>query len=467
MIGPIEEATLQKGIRKRAHSAQLDSYPRPTLQHNIVRTSTIVFLGASTETGNRGVSALAEASIELLSEFFPDHSIINITPGRESILRLHHAPKPSTNRARVSLVTFSFNPIVSVRSNAIVLIAVSLLYGAVPLRFIRETLKNHFPLINLISTARFAADIWGGDSFSDIYGLSRMLKRAVGSLLCVFVGTRLILLPQTYGPYTTRTSRILAEFILARATMVFSRSKDKHWLERLTRNSGAKTEFCPDVAFTLSPKAPDHPLAPTFATDVSRPTVGINVSGLLYWGGYTQDNMFGLRLDYRSFVETLCAELIVREHCQVLLVPHTYRTSTDSGVENDLVASRAVSLEVKNLTGLQPAVLEVELEPRELKYVIGQFDFFVASRLHACIAGLSQGVPTVGIAYSKKFWDVFDSIGELELLIDGRRVTTETAIMQTFLLIEDKEQIRPRVAQAASRARHDVKREMRFMEQWL
>ena len=430
-------------------------------------TPTIVFFGASTGTGNRGVSALAEASIELLSESFPDHSIINITPGRESILGLDHSFKPSAKQGRVSLVTFSFNPVVSIRSNAIVLIAVSLLYSAVPLRSIRKTLRCQFPVINLTATARFAADIWGGDSFSDIYGLSRMLKRAVGSLLCVFLGTRLVLLPQTYGPYKTRTSRILAGFILARATIVFSRSEDNDWLERLTPNSGATAKFCPDVAFTLSPKAPAHTLPPGFAGEVRRSTVGINVSGLLYWGGYTQDNMFGLRLDYRSFVETLCAELIVRGNCHVVLVPHTYKTSADSGVENDLVASRAVSVAVKNLTGREPDVLDVELEPRELKYAIGQLDFFIASRLHACIAGLSQGVPTVGIAYSDKFRGVFGSIGLIELLIDGRHVTAEAAITQTHKLIENKEDLKARVGRAASSARHDVQRKMRLLEESL
>ena len=45
------------------------------------------------------------------------------------------------------------------------------------------------------------------------------------------------------------------------------------------------------------------------------------------------------------------------------------------------------------------------------KAVIGQCDFFIGSRMHACIAALSQGVPCVGVAYSMKFAGVFDTVG--------------------------------------------------------
>ena len=63
-----------------------------------------------------------------------------------------------------------------------------------------------------------------------------------------------------------------------------------------------------------------------------------------------------------------------------------------------------------------------------IKGVIGLCDFFIGSRMHACIAALSQGIPTVAVAYSPKFKGVFDSIGTGDMVIDATSVDMETAI---------------------------------------
>jgi len=50
------------------------------------------------------------------------------------------------------------------------------------------------------------------------------------------------------------------------------------------------------------------------------------------------------------------------------------------------------------------------------------------SRMHSCIAALSQNIPAVGIAYSKKFRGVFDSIGFPSLVADPRNLGEEEII---------------------------------------
>src|SRR4030042_4682892 len=64
----------------------------------------------------------------------------------------------------------------------------------------------------------------------------------------------------------------------------------------------------------------------------------------------------------------------------------------------------------------------------ETKYIIGLCDFFIGSRMHACIAALSQGIPAVGIAYSRKFSGVFESIGLAVFVVDGRNSDVREAL---------------------------------------
>jgi polysaccharide pyruvyl transferase WcaK-like protein len=62
--------------------------------------------------------------------------------------------------------------------------------------------------------------------------------------------------------------------------------------------------------------------------------------------------------------------------------------------------------------------LPADFNQHEIKWVIGQCDFFLGSRMHACIAALSQSVPAVCLAYSRKFIGVMESIGCGEVTVD-------------------------------------------------
>jgi polysaccharide pyruvyl transferase WcaK-like protein len=93
-----------------------------------------------------------------------------------------------------------------------------------------------------------------------------------------------------------------------------------------------------------------------------------------------------------------------------------------------------------------------ECGPSEVKGIIGLCEFFVGSRMHACIGALSQGIPTIGVAYSRKFQGVFESVGVGHLVVDARRGTEQHAIEAIFSAYYRKEQereiIRERVAAA-------------------
>jgi polysaccharide pyruvyl transferase WcaK-like protein len=61
--------------------------------------------------------------------------------------------------------------------------------------------------------------------------------------------------------------------------------------------------------------------------------------------------------------------------------------------------------------------------PHEVKAIIGRCGFFIGARMHSCIAALSQEIPTVGMAYSRKFAGVFESVGAGETVVDLRAMS--------------------------------------------
>jgi colanic acid/amylovoran biosynthesis protein len=182
--------------------------------------------------------------------------------------------------------------------------------------------------------------------------------------------------------------------------------------------------------------------------------IGINVNGLMYNGGYTRSNMFGLKLDYPAFLDALVAKLLANPENRVLLVPHTFAAAgrVESDPDGCAAVLRGVPAEFKS----RIHIVEAEYDQNEIKGVVGLCDFFVGSRMHACIAALSQGIPAVGIAYSKKFRGVFESVGAENWVVDGRDVEIEEAVRRVLELFRKKDELKLELVRgvAAARERH-------------
>jgi len=112
--------------------------------------------------------------------------------------------------------------------------------------------------------------------------------------------------------------------------------------------------------------------------------------------------------------------------CTVLLMPHEF------GAEREVEANSEV---LHSLLGRHPGrvfMLSSRLQASEMKWVIGRSSFFVGSRMHACIAALSQEIPAVGLAYSDKFVGVFESAGVGEAVVDLRKADEGEVISRTL-----------------------------------
>ena len=114
---------------------------------------------------------------------------------------------------------------------------------------------------------------------------------------------------------------------------------------------------------------------------------------------------------------------------------------TEPGSESDVLACEQVFAELAQQYGDRLGVVRGELDQCEIKYVIGQCDFFVGSRMHACIAALSQEIPTVTIAYSGKFVGVLNTIGVPSLVADARQLDEEQILAVINAAFDSRERI--------------------------
>lgn len=281
-------------------------------------------------------------------------------------------------------------------------------------------------------------DIGAGDSFADIYGAKRLRRMFIMKYLAHLAGTPLILAPQTIGPFTKASSRFLARLSMKWSAVVASRDKLS---TEAARNLGiTRIVEASDVALRLpydapAPRAPGGPVR-----------VGLNVSGLLFGGGYTGKNEFGLTMDYPALVRDILRHFQALG-CEVHLVPHVLVSSGPMRGEDDSAAAAMLAAEFPG-TIIAPRFAS----PSEAKSYIAGLDFFMGARMHACIAAFSSGVPVIPMAYSRKFEGLFGSIG-FGRTVDCTRESPEAILVKISAGFEDRATVKAEADAALARGK--------------
>jgi len=263
---------------------------------------------------------------------------------------------------------------------------------------LRELVNNTATTMKVFNDCSVVFDLGEGDSFADIYGTKRIMIQLIGKLMVLQKGIPLVLSPQTIGPFKSKTARFFAKQVMRRAVRVFPRdglSKDYLEKEGLMFNS---TEVI-DLAFGL-------PFVETekYSHSNGKCNIGLNVSGLLYNGGYNKNNQFGLTFEYKDFISRLLTIFAESNDLEIHLVSHVISDTIE--VEDDY----RVAIKIQKIFPFCRIAPRFS-SPVEAKSYISGLDFFVGSRMHATIAAFSSGVPVIPVAYSRKFKGLFNSLG--------------------------------------------------------
>ena len=248
-------------------------------------------------------------------------------------------------------------------------------------------------------------DIGEGDSFADIYGARRFDRIDRIHRVARFLSKPYILLPQTIGPFTSPAIRGKAIKSIVGASLVMTRDRQSlDYVKDLAGDRPHVKEFI-DVAFFLP--------YTKMAFDKDFVHVGLNISGLLWNGGYTRNNQFGLKTDYQEAMRKVLDWLLSQEDVQVHLISHV--AMGERNVENDY----EVAFDLwKSMHHDRLVLAPLFFSPIDAKSYIAGMDYFMGARMHATIAAFSAGVAVVPMAYSRKFNGLFIDTLSYPHLID-------------------------------------------------
>lgn len=327
---------------------------------------------ANPYTGNLGVTALAFSSLFLLEKLAETENL-----KFKYFLLNSNGPQRDTfiiKDYKIDIINLPWNYKGSLKS------------------LVKLVLVNWYQIWGLLKLD-IALDIGAGDSFSDIYGINRFREiNSIKSILHI-LGIRTILLPQTYGPFNSLEAKKKASTSIKRAQLVLARDRQSYeYIQSLIPNQSIIESI--DVAFFL----------PHIKKEINKNVkikIGINISGLLWNGGYTNNNQFNLKLNYQDLMREIILSFLEKPNTEVYLIAHVFLKDYEN-IENDYKVC-------VDLHQCYPATIlgPIFKDPIEAKSFIGSLDFFTGSRMHSCIAAFSTGVPVFPLAYSRKFNGLF------------------------------------------------------------
>lgn len=271
-----------------------------------------------------------------------------------------------------------------------------------------------FQMIKAMRKCDFIFDVTLGDSFSDIYSIDQCLSNIRFKFLAEIFGRKYILLPQTYGPFEDKKCRDRSIHILNHADYIFCRDKKSMEYIRALGIKSTHLQLTTDMAFALPYNEEKYTI------DSNNIKIGINVSGLLWKGGFERKNQFGLSFDYRQFIYDILTYFTDKVNAEVYLIPHVI-DNAESARDDDYRYLKTIS-ENNTFVKIAPAFSS----PIDAKSFISKMDFFIGSRMHATIASFSSGVPTVAVSYSRKFEGLFGSMN-YPYVVHGNEETIEEA----------------------------------------
>lgn len=224
-----------------------------------------------------------------------------------------------------------------------------------------------------------------GFAYSDQWGPRDTIELAKSSRRWKKLGVKVILLPQAFGPFSSKKIKDAINEIADNVDLIFPREQKSY--EYLVGAVG---------------KRPNIEIAPDFTN---------LIEGILPAGFDLHNNKFAIVPNYRMVDKTnanerdaylpflsACAKYLLESNTKPFLLVH-------EGI-NDLLLAEQVK---ESVGGAIPIVKETN--PLAIKGILGSCDGTIGSRFHGLVSALSQGVPSLATGWSHKYQKLFDDYG--------------------------------------------------------
>lgn len=361
---------------------------------------------------NKGDAAILTATMKIVDRAFPGALVVVVS----------HTPQVDKPRCNVKVVSsYRFlraGNFWSVIKTARV-IAFVIIY-----RLTKSYKIFSLPILKIIANETFIeyakADLVvhrGGDNLTEDYGIPYIYFDSL--LISIMLRKPTVVMGESIGVFAAKYSKRLAKIILDNVDIIVAREKIS--VENLQKMniSSPKIVTLPDTAFVLEPSNKEKLqsfIQSENLGNLKKPVIAISISTLISKYAFHS-------VPENQRVEHLVSTMIdVVKYCQekfgasIVFIPHVIGKGND-----DRVISRQIVDTLENRNGVY--VIQGEYSHEDYKSFLGEYaEIFIGARMHAAIAAVSSGVPTLAFAYSQKTHGIIgEMLGLTDFIVDVRQ----------------------------------------------
>jgi len=307
---------------------------------------------------------------------------------------------------------------------------------------------NKFKLNETFLRAYNEADLvidLSGDTIADhkgLYGVA--IKNCLGILPAIILNKPFVIYSQSIGPFRWY-SHWLLRFCFNRAKAIILREKISLEILNSIKVNNKNIFLKADCAFALDPaplsRIKEILISEGVHINNDKPLIGISVSRLME----SRDDKYVPQM--AKYINAIIEEMKVK----VILVPHVAHYDER---EDSRDTQRRIYQNLKNRSEVM--VINGNYSSQELKGIISMCDMFIGSYMHACIAALSSGVPTIVLGWAHKYKGIMSLVGLDEFVFDYKSMSTEQLLEATFKQWKNRDNVRKYLSAKAEQARESA-----------
>ncbi len=276
------------------------------------------------------------------------------------------------------------------------------------------------PELKALKNTDLVVDL-SGDMLTEDYGPHVAYSHFLPVMIALAMDKPVILCAQSIGPFTLM--KRLARHVLGKAVLITAREPVTVEYLRKIGVQNNNIILTTDLAFLLEPakdEIVDDVLSREGIDLAGRQTLGVSFSNLVH-SHYRKRNPNASGSTFSELIAGVLDTISERYGLQILFVPHVTgpRASADDRVFAEKVCSHMRTNAV---------AIKGDYTPHILKGIISRCRFYMGARMHANIAAMSSGIPTLAIAYSHKTAGIMQLLDQDDYVCDIATLNAETVL---------------------------------------
>lgn len=285
------------------------------------------------------------------------------------------------------------------------LIISALIYKLFPFNFVKDIILNADKNFTLYSESDLFVDI-SGFALTDQFGFLAKFYYCSNLLMGKLFDIPYIIFPQSMGPFDRLSTKLMAKTFLPMAKLIMARGDvTKKFLENININKNIYV--IPDVAFLFEPASNSEALKIMHRCNIKKGENGL-ICIVPNMEIYKRSKGNGKTNDYILLLSEICNFISENFDATILLLHHNY--------EADTVVINLIKDSVNSTENIY--TIDRDYNSAELKALIGQTDFVIASRYHSAVGALSMRIPLIILGWSQKYEELMAMIGLEDCVMD-------------------------------------------------